>query len=1042
MRKKLFLILFVFLGSLSIMAQKNVTGVVLDDSDYPMPGVTVLEKGTSKGVITDVDGKYSIEVAGDDAVLQFSFVGMLTQEIPVGVMSTIDVVLYSSISDLDEVVVVGYGVQKKRLITGANISVGADALERQNSTQALEAIQAFAPGVNITQVSGMPGQGFNVNIRGLGTVGHSAPLYVIDGVPGGDINSLNPADIESIDVLKDAASAAIYGSRAANGVILVTTKGGSAGKMTISYDGYYGWQSIENMVKPLDAKQFMEIYNEERLAGNNTPLDFSSAIPGIYSDIQSGKFKGTNFLEEAYNKNAPIQSHAINIAGGSEQSVFSLGFSFTGQEGVIGKPVQPSHDKYTFRINSDHVLYEKDGLDIIKFGETLNYNFSQGSGLEVTGMYNNDVRDLITGNPLVPVYNADGDYYMRKDLQDSKLDAISTRLYNPIARMDLNRGQNHRQNYGLNTSAYLEIQPIKNLVFKSSFGYRMNANAYRSYQPEYNIAGDVSMSPGRISQNASSGYSWTNENTLSYGFMVEDNQFDILIGQSAERWGYGSSISATNANPTFVGMKHAYLYNTDGLTSGVTSISGEPHGEGSLASFFGRVNYNYKEKYLLTATMRADGSSNFAPGKQWGYFPSVSAGWVLTEEDFLYGNGVVDFLKLRASWGQNGNAEIDPFQFLSLIAFDRYNNYTFGGDRNKMQLGGYPSILPNPDVSWETSEQLNIGVDLYFLNSRLQTVFEYYNKKTIEWLLRAPVADIQGPEGAFVNAGDIENKGIELGLKWQDRVGQFNYGAHFNLSRNKNLVTRYGDNTGFLQSADNIISQGTDPVWRVENGYPVGYFYGYKTGGVFQNQAEIDNWKGGFLQENPEPGDLIFLDTNGDGKVDGDDKTMIGNPHPKVRIGFGINLAYKGVDFSVIGKGAFGHQIMQSYRSFADNEFHNYTTDILNRWHGEGTSNKLPKLTPGNGTNRIHISDLYIEDGDFVKIQEVTLGYDLKSALPKMPLGQARIYVAARNLMTFTKYSGMDPEVGYGDEQPFVSGIDLGFYPTPRTYLVGINLKF
>jgi len=1024
------------------MAQKNVIGVVIDDDDYPMPGVTVIEKGTSNGVITDVDGNYSISVAGEQSVLQFSFVGMLTQEIPVGVMSIIDVVLYSSISDLDEVVVVGYGVQKKRLITGANISVGADALERQNSTQALEAIQAFAPGVNITQVSGMPGQGFNVNIRGLGTVGNSAPLYVIDGVPGGDINSLNPADIESIDVLKDASSAAIYGARAANGVILVTTKSGTKGKMTVSYDGYYGVQSIEKMITPLNAQQFMDIYNEERREGGNEERIWSNDIASIYADVKSGKFKGTNFLKEAYNKNAPIQSHAVNIAGGSDQSVFSLGFSFTGQDGVIGKPVQPSHDKYTFRINSDHVIYEKDGLEIIKFGETLNYNFSQGSGLEVTGMYNNDVRDLITGNPLVPVYNADGDYYMRKDLQASGLASVSSRIYNPIARMDINRGQNHNENYGLNTSAYVEIQPVKDLVFRSSYGYRMNASTYRSYQPEYDIAGDVNMSPGRISQNASSGYSWTNENTLSYKFQIDESQIDILVGQSAERWGYGSSISATNANPTFIGMEYAYLDNTDGLTSGVTSIGGAPHRQGALASFFGRVNYNFKEKYLVTGTLRGDGSSNFAPGKQWGYFPSISAGWVLTEEEFLYGNGIVDFLKLRASWGQNGNAEIDPFQYLILLAFDDSNNYTFGGDRNKMQLGGYQASLSNPDVSWETSEQLNIGADLYFLGSRLQTVFEYYNKQTKDWLLRAPVADILGPQGAYVNAGDIENKGIELGLRWEDRAGKLNYGAHFNISRNENKVTRMGDDSGFIESDYHIISQSTDPVWRVETGYPVGYFYGYKTGGVFQNQAEIDGWKDGFLQDTAQPGDLIFLDTNGDKKVDASDKTMIGNPHPKVRIGFGINLAYAGFDFSVIGKGAFGHQIMQSYRSFGDNEFQNYTTEALKRWTGEGTSNRLPRMSPGSGTNRINISDIYVEDGDFVRIQEVTVGYDLKNALPNMPFGQARIYLAARNLKTFTKYSGMDPEVGYGDQQPFVSGIDLGFYPTPRTYLVGLNIKF
>ncbi len=359
-----------------------------------------------------------------------------------------------------------------------------------------------------------------------------------------------------------------------------------------------------------------------------------------------------------------------------------------------------------------------------------------------------------------------------------------------------------------------------------------------------------------------------------------------------------------------------------------------------------------------------------------------------------------------------------------------------------MQLGGYPGILPNPDVSWETSEQLNIGVDANFLNSRLQLVADYYKKTTKDWLVRQPQPAIFGAQAPYYNGGDIENKGVEFSLRWNDRVGEFSYGAHFNIAKNKNEVTRLGNASGFINSDGSIISQGTDPVWRVETGFPVGYFYGYKTAGVFQNQAEIDNWTRGFLQTNPEPGDVIFLDTNGDDNVTPDDKTMIGNPHPDFRIGFGLNFEYKGFDFAVTAKGAFGHQILKSYRSFADNEFHNYTDRILGRWTGEGTSNLLPRLTPGNTTNRINISEIYIEDGDFVKIQNVTLGYDFKRLMPNIPFGQARLYVTAHNLFTFTDYSGMDPEVGYGNEQPFVSGIDLGFYPSPRSYMIGVNLKF
>src|SRR5690554_2762854 len=647
-----------------------------------------------------MDGKFSLEVAGESSVLVLSFVGMQTQEVAVGTQTNINVIMASTFSDLDEVVVVGYGVQKKKLVTGANISVGAEDLQRQNSTEALEAIQSLSPGLNITQASGMPGEGFQVNIRGLGTVGNSAPLYVIDGVAGGDINNLNPSDIESIDVLKDAASGAIYGARAANGVILVTTKSGRLGKIQVSYDGFYGFQNLVKKPKLLNEQQFIEIYNEERVIGGaGSPRDFSQAIPGLYQKITSGQWNGTDWIEQISNKNAPIQKHALNISGGSGQSVFSLGFSYAGQEGILGVPVQPKHDRYTVRLNSDHVIYNNKEFDVIKIGQTFNYSYRNRSGIAIGGMYWNDIRNMLVGSPLVPAYNNAGEFYARADVQASGLEGLSPRIYNPMAQMALNRGMNETQNYNVNSNAFLEIQPVKDLIFRSNFGYRMFADSHRQYEPAYDLAGDVTLTPGRINQSGGTGYAWTFENTLNYSLKKDGHNVDLLVGQSVEKWGYGSHLSATNANPTFDGYKFAYLNNTDGLTSGVTRTVGGPHPQGALASFFGRVNYDYMEKYMLTLVMRADGSSNFAKGNQWGYFPSVSAGWVITEEDFLKDNSVVDFLKFRASWGQNGNADIDPFQYLSLIAFNKDNNYRFGNDRNKMQLGGYPAILPNEDVS-------------------------------------------------------------------------------------------------------------------------------------------------------------------------------------------------------------------------------------------------------------------------------------------------------------------------------------------------------
>lgn len=543
MKKRSLFFIFCLLVSFTTFAQKRVTGTVNDEQRYPIPGVTVMEKGTSNGVISDMDGSFVIEATSDEPTLVFSFVGMTTTEVEVGVRNTIDVIMHSSISDLDEVIVVGYGVQKKKLITGANISIGSEEMQRQNTTKALEAIQSFSPGVNIVQSSGMPGETFKVNIRGLGTMGESSPLYVIDGVAGGDINHLNPADIESIDVLKDAASAAIYGSRAANGVILITTKRGQKGRTTVTYDAFYGVQNVVKMPKLLNAQQFIDIYTEEwQVSGKdmNNITDFSSLKH--YPQIQSGAFKGTDWMKEIENKNAPVQNHAINISGGTDQSVFALGFSYSSEEGVLGKPVQPHNDQYTIRLNSDHTIYEKNGLDVVKVGQTFNYRFRERSGVAIGGMYYNDIRNMLAGNPLVPVYNNEGEYFEHADLDEYGLGALSPRIYNPLAQMVKDRGMNETQNFDINSNAYLQIQPVKDLVFKSSFGYKMFSNAYRNYQPEYDLAGDVRLSPGRISQNAGSGHSWTLENTLNYSFKLEQHSFDLLAGQSVEKWGDRKSV--------------------------------------------------------------------------------------------------------------------------------------------------------------------------------------------------------------------------------------------------------------------------------------------------------------------------------------------------------------------------------------------------------------------------------------------------------------------------------------------------------------------
>lgn len=1037
--------------SLPAMAQTGmkVKGVVTSGADgLPLIGVNVVQKGTTNGTVTDFDGNYELTIPAN-AEIEFSYIGYLNQSIRVqSGQSTYNVILNEDSQSLEEVVVVGYGVQKKKLITGATVQVSGDNLQKLSTTSALSALQSQTPGVNITQSSGQPGEGFKVTIRGLGTVGNSGPLYVIDGVAGGDINTLNPSDIESIDVLKDAASAAIYGARAANGVILVTTKQGKAGKTSLSYDGYLGFQYLAKTADLLNAKEYMTIVDEIRFNEGNAMYDWENQLPSdIYNSIMDGSWQGTNWLDEIYNEAAPTQNHAINLTGGNDQSKFSIGFSYASQEGILGKPVQSDYERYTARINSDHVLLKGNGFDIIKIGETLNFNYNNKSGIAIGDIYWNSIHDILIGNPLLPAYDSEGNYY---DYDDKVADGwnFDGNTGNPLAEMALSsKGLNRSDNYGLQTSAYVEIQPIKNLVFKSQFGFKMSASRYRSYDGIRHLSNTNNVTMDNTVQNASSGHNWTLDNTVAYSFNLEDlHHFDVVVGQSMEKWGMGANVEATGRNSIFPGsLDYAWVDNTKPTELSQRNASGSPWGEGAIASFFGRVNYNYKETYMASATLRADGSSNFSKGNRWGYFPSVSAGWVVSNEAFLENTkDWLDFFKLRASWGQNGNADISNFQYLSTIAFDTSNGYYFSSDKKTQTVGGYADILANPDVTWETSEQLNIGFDSRFLNGRLGLVFDWYTKKTKDWLVAAPIPAVWGLNAPYVNGGDVENKGIEVALNWNDNIGDFSYGATVNFAHNKNEVTRIENTEQIIHGASNVLSQGTTEMYRAQKGYPIGYFYGYKTAGVFQNWDQVNNTTAKYA--GAQPGDLIFVDTNNDNQINEEDRTQIGDPNPDYTLGLNLNFGYKGFDLNITGTGAFGHQIAKSYRSFADSPLQNYTTAIFGRWTGEGSSNKLPRLTSGSHTNWQNISDIYIEDADYLRIQNITLGYDFKKLFPAMPLGQARLYLTAQNLFTFTGYSGMDPEVGYGGDTSgdgkWAKGIDVGFYPAPRTYLVGVNLKF
>lgn len=1044
----------------SVQQSKKVTGNV-SDAEGPIIGASVVEKGNAgNGTVTDLDGNFSLNVK-PGATIVITYIGYQKQEIVVGNQSNFNVTMKTDDKTLEEVVVVGYGVQKKKLVTGSTIEVKGDDIQKMNTTQVLGALQSQTPGVNIQAASGQPGDGFKISIRGAGTNGNTAPLYIIDGVAG-DINNLNPADIERIDVLKDAASCAIYGSAAANGVILVTTKQGKQGKIQVSYDANVGWANVYRMPKMLNAKQYMEVMDQVRFNSGESGYDWKSIMgEDLYNSYMDGSNEGTNWVEAIRNKNAVTTSHSLNVTGGSDRSTFSMGAGYQYQDGVFGNVVKSDYRRFTFRINSEHVIYRNDkGMDVVKIGENVYYQHKQNQGIQIGGQYSNELSNMLRANPAIPMYNADGSYTKAEDLKNW-VDNYNSYSVNPVYKM-LNQQSGHNKsiNQNLHATGYLEIQPIKNLVYRGQLNYNQNTWTWRTFLPIFDANrtnADYFRTEDKATNQIGTSWGWSTTNTLSYKFdLQKKHNFDILVGTEygESRPDFGFSLNATSSNSVFGDMTHAYM--TYMKNNNAAAVTGTPCDDSRSMSYFGRVNYNFNEKYMLSAIMRADGNSKFAPGKRWGYFPSVSAGWVISNEKFMAKTvSWLDFLKLRAGWGQNGNAQtINNFQWQGAFAFDTSSYYTFNGNPDQYVSGAAPSRLPNEDLTWETSEQLNIGLDARFLSGRLGFTLDWYNKKTKDLLVAVPVDPTTGFSTQMKNAGTVENKGIELSLSWNDKIGKdFQYNVGWNMAYNHNEVTEVKSNQTYNNGGNDLLAQNTGYMARFEEGHPIGYFWGYKTEGVMQNEADVQayldkNCKGNAANSKQgtgiKPGDLKFVDVTGDGIVNDDDKTELGDPHPDVTMGITLGASYKGFDLSVTGFGAFGQQVARSFRKFTDGEYENFTTEVYDYWHGEGTSNKYPLLAHMNaGPNWQTISDIYIEDASYFRLQNLTVGYDFTKIWKNSPFQQLRLYFAAQNLFTITGYKGMDPENGTSiGSDSWVTGVDVGNYPQPRTYMVGVNVKF
>ena len=1022
---------------LSTQQQKSISGNVTDSSGATLPGVSVVVKGTTTGIITDNDGNFALANIPENSTLQFSFVGMKTVEVKVGVQTSINVILLDETIGIEEVVAIGYGVQKKKLVTGATSQISGDEVAKMNSISVLGALQSQTPGMSITKTSGQPGSGFKVNIRGIGTTGNSTPLYIVDGVVVGNIDNINSADIESVDVLKDAASSAIYGSRASNGVVLISTKQGKKGEMSLQYDGYYGIQNLYRMPVPLNAQQYAMIMTEAAQNSGTTAFNYEKLVPD-WDKIQSGAWTGTNWLDAITNNNAPIQNHSLNLTGGSDQSKYSMGLSYLDQEGTLGKPANLEYQRYTFRINTEFVIAKGKGFDILKIGENMSYsNIINSSSLNTAG-YTNNIKNALGTNPFLPMYDELGNYHYAIDWYPTHA--------NPYAQIDYLQKNYKKNAQNILGKVFVQIQPIKDLVFQSSFGINTEQSYDRSYIPVYNISPEMINPQDFVSQSQINSFRWIYDNTLSYKKKISEHSIGGMIGMSIERTGIGQRISGSNQGSVFSDFDHAYLNNVPIISPSATKLNGEPLIDGRLLSFFGRINYDYKEKYMATAVFRADGSSNFAPDKRWGYFPSISAGWVMSSESFMKSSeGWLDFLKLRVSWGQNGNSSIPPFQYLGTISYDGIAAYFPGIDKTILTQGAFQNIAPNPDIKWETSEQLDFGFDSRFLSGKLSLSVDWYNKLTKDWLVDAPILNSIGVGAPFINGGDVRNTGVEIGTGWQDKVNELTYGIQSNFSYNKNEVTRIANSEGIIHGMTRVITNATPEIYRAQVGYPIGYFLGLKTDGLFQNQSEIDayvNSTGQKIMPNAKPGDIKFVNQDDNTTIDEKDKVMLGSPHPKFRFGLSFNIGYKGFDFLMENTGSLGASIFRTYRSIGQRDLDNYTTEILGRWTGEGTSNSIPRVMLGNYFNDTYISDRYVEKADYLRCSNMTLGYDFKRIIKKsFPIKQMRLYVSAQNLFVITNFDGIDPEVGNGSES-WASGIDLANYPNPRTFMIGASFKY
>ena len=961
-----------------------------------------------------------------NAILVVNFVGYTSYEVAVNNEKNINIVLNSD-NALEELVVVGYGTQRKAVVTGAIAKVKGSDLENMPVPRIEQSLLGRTAGVRVTTGSGQPGEGATVRIRGTTSINASEPLYVVDGIPvTGGIDYLNQADVESIEVLKDAASAAIYGARAAAGVILVTTKQGKEGKTSVTYNAYYGQQAPVRKLALLNAREYATLMNESSVAAKGEVL-FND--PSVYGT-------GTDWQDAVFNTAAPLQNHELGISTGNAKSSYYASFGYYDQSGIVASP-QSHWSRLSVRLNSTHKLNK-----FITMGTTMGYSKVKGRGSSTNSEYGGVLSRAVNLDPITPLIETDPsvlntpvykNFPVVRDANGNPYGIskyVSSEILNPVAATAVNQGSGWADKIVGN--AFLEIEPIKGLKFRTSYGADIAFYGGDGFRPIYYLNAANRSDITSYSRSQSRGLYQVFGNTLSYAkVFAQKHNFSALIGTTVEK-NHGENVSGSVQNIPVTNIKDASL-NFPSVQAD-QNFGGYEY-NGALLSYLGRVNYDYAGKYILSALMRIDGSPKFGTNNKFGRFPSVSAGWILSEESFMKNINPINFLKLRASWGINGSDQIGDFRYVSTVGGGR--NYTFGtGD--KLYNGISPNAIANPDLKWEQTTQTNIGFDAK-LFKHLSVTLDVFQKNTSGMLLDIKVPSYIGNAGPVGNIAKLENQGVELELGYDKKIGDIGFNLAVNVSFIKNKVTDLGPDKKFL--GGQTFSPQNLEITRTIVGEPIGFFYGYQTQGIFQNQAEVDAYRGkdGMkIQPIAKPGDFRFADINGDGVINADDRTKIGDPTPSLTYGFNLSVAYRGFDVLLFGQGVAGNQIFKATRRF-DLQMANMTADALGRWTGEGSTNAYPRLVMDDpNKNFSRSSDFYVESGAYFRIKTLQLGYTIPlSIMSKIGLTRLRVYVSANNLATLTKYTGFDPEIGGGS-----FGVDRGFYPQARSFMFGLSAAF